>query len=209
MPQLVLVKLRHDGKTAKTYATLKDGQYNMVVFDGGKFNEKRYSLDDQGRFCLLLEDYLDGNFVFSRTIGRAVYDDESREIFKSQKILDKVNIPKNLFEKMVSDESIALEEIDKTDIIDDSYWKFQESVILRAIPSKHYLLVEYKDETGGDSSSKIHYHYGKKIEMEDGGRNISIELDYACVKNMLVDGNIKEEVEVLTSTILGNNNFLI
>ena len=209
MVQLVLVKLRHDNKTIRTYATLKDGQYYMVIFDGRKFNEKRYSLDDQGRFCLLLEDYLDGNFVFSRTIGRAVYDDESREIFKSQKILDKVNIPNCLFEKMVSDESIALEEINKADIIDGSYWKFQESVILRAIPSKHYLLVEYKDETGSFSSSKLHYHYGKKVEMEDGGRNISINLDYACIKNMLVDGNIKEEVEVSTSTILENNNFLI
>ena len=45
--------------------------------------------------------------------------------------------------------------------------------------------------------------------MEDGGRNISIELDYACIKNMIVDGNIKEEVEVSTSSILENNNFLI
>lgn len=209
MFQLVLVKLRHDNKTIRTYATLKDDQYCMVVFDGKKFNEKRYSLDDQDRFCLLLEDYLDGNFVFSRTIGRAVYDDESREIFRSQKILDKVNIPNCLFEKMVSDESIALEKIKKTDIIDDSYWKFRDSVILRAIPNKHHLLVEYKDETGSFSSSKLHYHYGKKIEMEDGGRNISIELDYACIKSMIVGGNIKEEVEVLTSTILENNNFLI
>lgn len=209
MVQLVLVKLRHDNKTIRTYATLKYGQYNMIIFDGRKFNEKRYSLDDSGRFCLLLEDYLDGNFVFSRTIGRAVYDDESREIFKSQKILDRVNIPDDMFEKMVSDESIALEKIDKTDIIDGSYWKFQESVILRAIPSKHYILVGYKDETDSFSSSKLHYHYGKKVEMEDGGRNISIELDYACIKNMLVDGNIKEEVEVSTSTILENNNFLI
>lgn len=209
MIQLVLVKLRHDNKTIRTYATLKDGGYHIVIFDGRKFNEKRYSLDDEGKFCLLLEDYLDGNFVFSRTLGRAVYDDESHDIFRSQKILDKVNIPNELFEKMVSDESIALEKIDKTDIIDDSYWKFQESVIIRAIPSKHYLLVEYKDETGGDSSSKLHYHYGKKVEMDDGCRSISIELDYACIKNMLVDGNIKEEVEVLTSTILENNNFLI
>lgn len=209
MVQLVLVKLRHDNKTIRTYATLKDGQYHIVIFDGRKFNEKRYSLDGDDRFCLLLEDYLDGNFVFSRTIGRAVYDDESREIFKSSKILDRVNVSNCLFEKMVSDGSVVLEKINKADIIDGSYWKFQESVILRAIPSKHYLLVEYKDETGSDSYSKIHYHYGKKIEMEDGGRNISIELDYACVKNMLVDGNIKEEVEVLTSTILENNNFLI
>lgn len=208
MVQLVFVKLRHDNKTIRTYATLKDGQYNMVIFDGRKFNEKRYSLDNN-QFCLLLEDYLDGNFVFSRTIGRAVYDDKSREIFKSQKILDKVNIPKSLFEKMVSDESVALEKIDKTDIIDGSYWKFQESVILRAIPSKHYILVGYKDETGSFSSSKLHYHYGKKIEMEDGGRNIAIELDYACIKNMFVDRNIKEEVEVSTSSILENNNFLI
>ena len=208
MVQLVLVKLRHDNKTIRTYATLKDGQYNMVIFDGRKFNEKRYSLDNN-QFCLLLEDYLDGNFVFSRTIGRAVYDDKSREIFKSQNILDKVNIPNELFENMVSDESITLEKINKTDIIDDSYWKFQELVILRAIPSKHYLLVEYKDETGGFSSSKLHYHYGKKVEMEDGGRSIVINLDYACIKNMLVDGNIKEEVEVLTSSILENKDFLI
>lgn len=208
MVQLVLVKLRHDNKTIRTYATLKDGGYHMVIFDGRKFNEKRYSLDNN-QFCLLLEDYLDDNFVFSRTIGRAVYDDKKREIFKSQKILDKVNIPNEIFDKMLKDESIALEKIDKTDIIDGSYWKFQESVILRAIPSKHYILVGYKDETGSFSSSKLHYHYGKKVEMEDGGRNISIELDYACIKNMLVDGNIKEEVEVLTSTILGNNNFLI
>jgi hypothetical protein len=207
MVQLVLVKLRHDNKTIRTYTTLKDGQYNMVIFDGRKFNEKRYSLD--GKFCLLLEDYLDDSFVFSRTIRRVVYDDESREIFKSQKILDKVNIPNEIFDKMLKDESVTLEKIDKTDIIDGSYWKFQESVILRAIPSKYYLLVEYKDETGGDSYSKLHYHYGKKVEMEDGGRNITIELDYACIKNMLVDGNIKEEVEVLTSTILENNNFLI
>lgn len=208
MVQLVLVKLRHDNKTIRTYATLKDGQYYMTIFDGRKFNEKRYSLDNN-QFCLLLEDYLDDNFVFSRTIGRAVYDDKSREIFKSQKILDKINIPNEIFDKMLKDESVALEKIDKTDIIDGSYWKFQESVILRAIPSKYYLLVEYKDETGGFSSSKLHYHYGKKVEMEDGGRNISIELDYACIKNMLVDGNIKEEVEVSTSTILENNNFLI
>lgn len=208
MVQLVLVKLRHNNKTIRTYATLKDGGYHIVIFDGRKFNEKRYSLDNN-QFCLLLEDYLDGNFVFSRTIGRAVYDDESCDIFKSQKILDKVNIPNELFEKMVSDESITLEKIDKTDIIDDSYWKFRDSVILRAIPSKYYLLVEYKDETGSFSSSKLHYHYGKKVEMEDEGRNILIELDYACIKNMLVDGNIKEEVEVLTSTILENNNFLI
>lgn len=208
MVQLVLVKLRHDNKTIRTYATLKDGGYYMVIFDGRKFNEKRYSLDNN-QFCLLLEDYLDGNFVFSRTIGRAVYDDKSREIFKSQKILDKVNIPNEIFDKMLKDESVALEKIDKTDIINGSYWKFQESVILRAIPSKHYILVGYKDETGSFSSSKLHYHYGKKVEMEDGGRNISIELDYACIKNMLVDGNIKEEVEVLTSTILENNNFLI
>lgn len=208
MVQLVLVKLRHDNKTIRTYATLKDGQYNMVIFNGRKFNEKRYSLDNN-QFCLLLEDYLDGNFVFSRTIGRAVYDDKSREIFKSQKILDKVNITNEIFDKMLKDESVTLEKIDKTDIIDGSYWKFQESVILRAIPSKHYILVGYKDETGSFSSSKLHYHYGKKVEMEDGGRNISIELDYACIKNMLVDGNIKEEVEVSTSSILENNNFLI
>ncbi len=208
MVQLVLIKLRHDNKTTRTYATLKDGGYHMVIFDGRKFNEKRYSLDNN-QFCLLLEDYLDGNFVFSRTIGRAVYDDERREIFKSQKILDKVNIPNEIFDKMLKDESVALEKIDKTDIIDGSYWKFQESVILRAIPSKHYILVGYKDETGSFSSSKLHYHYGKKVEMEDGGRNISIELDYACIKNMIVDGNIKEEVEVSTSSILENNNFLI
>ena len=208
MVQLVLVKLRHDNKTIRTYATLKDGQYNMIIFDGRKFNEKRYSLDNN-QFCLLLEDYLDGNFVFSRTIGRAVYDDKSREIFKSQKILDKVNIPNEIFDKMLKDESVALEKIDKTDIIDGSHWKFQESVILRAIPSKHYILVGYKDETGSFSSSKLHYHYGKKVEMEDEGRSIVIELDYACIKNMFVDGNIKEEVEVLTSTILENNNFLI
>lgn len=208
MVQLVLVKLRHDNKTIRTYATLKDGGYHMVIFDGRKFNEKRYSLDNN-QFCLLLEDYLDGNFVFSRTIGRAVYDDESREIFKSQKILDKVNIPNEIFDKMLKDESVALEKIDKTDIIDGSYWKFQESVILRAITSKYYLLVEYKDETDSVSYSKLHYHYGKKVEMEDGGRNISIELDYACIKNMFVDGNIKEEVEVSTSSILENNNFLI
>lgn len=208
MVQLVLVKLRHDNKTIRTYATLKDGGYHMVIFDGRKFNEKRYSLDNN-QFCLLLEDYLDDNFVFSRTIGRAVYDDESREIFKSQKILDKVNIPNEIFDKMLKDESVALEKIDKTDIIDGSYWKFQESVILRAIPSKHYLLVEYKDETDSFSSSKLHYHYGKKVEMEDEGRNIVIELDYACIKNMFVDGNIKEEVEVSTSSILENNNFLI
>lgn len=209
MIQLVLVKLRHDNKTIRTYATLKDGGYHMIIFDGRKFNEKRYSLDDAGRFCLLLEDYLDGNFVFSRTIGRAVYDDERRDIFRSQKILDKVSIQDWLFEKMVSDGSVALEKINKTDIIDDSYWKFRDSVVLKAVTGKHYLLVEYKDETGSFSSSKIHYHYGKKVEMEDCGRNISIELDYACVKNMLVDGNIKEEVEVSTSTILENNNFLI
>jgi hypothetical protein len=207
MPRLVLTKLRHDNKTIRTYATLKDGQYYVVVFDGKKFNEKRYSLD--GKFCLLLEDYLDGNFVFSRTLGRVVYDDDSRDIFRSQKILDRVDISEEVFEKMIIDEIISLEMIKKTDIIDDSYWKFRDSVILRAIPNKHYLLVEYKDETGGDSLSKLHYHYGKKVEMEDGGRNISIELDYACIKNMFVDGNIKEEVEVSTSTILENNNFLI
>lgn len=208
MVQLVLVKLRHDNKTIRTYATLKDGGYHMVIFDGRKFNEKRYSLDNN-QFCLLLEDYLDDNFVFSRTIGRAVYDDERREIFKSQKILDKVNIPNEIFDKMLKDESVALEKIDKTDIIDGSYWKFQESVILRAIPSKHYILVGYKDETDSFSSSKLHYHYGKKVEMEDEGRNIVINLDYACIKNMFVDGNIKEEVEVSTSSILENNNFLI
>lgn len=208
MVQLVLVKLRHDNKTIRTYTTLKDGGYYMVIFDGRKFNEKRYSLDNN-QFCLLLEDYLDDNFVFSRTIGRAVYDDERREIFKSQKILDKVNIPNEIFDKMLKDESVALEKIDKTDIIDGSHWKFQESVILKAVTGKHYLLVGYKDETGSFSSSKIHYHYGKKVEMEDGDRNISIELDYACIKNMLVDGNIKEEVEVRTSSILENNNFLI
>lgn len=207
MPRLVFTKLRHDNKTIRTYATLKDGQYYVVVFDGKKFNEKRYSLD--GKFCLLLEDYLDGNFVFSRTLGRVVYDDDSRDIFRSQKILDRVDISEEVFEKMIIDEIISLEMIKKTDIIDDSYWKFRDSVVLKAVTGKHYLLVEYKDETDNFSSSKIHYHYGKKVEMEDGGRNISIELDYACVKNMLVDGNIKEEVEVLTSTILGNNNFLI
>lgn len=207
MPQLVLVKLRHDNKTIRTYAVLIGGQYYVVVFDGKKFNEKRYSMD--GKFCLLLEDYLDGNFVFSRTLGRVVYDDDSRDIFRSQKIIDRVDISEEVFEKMVIDEIISLEMIDKTDIIDDSYWKFQDSVVLKAIPSKHYLLVEYKDETGSFSSSKLHYHYGKKVEMEDGGRNIVINLDYACIKNMLVDGNIKEEVEVSTSSILENNNFLI
>ena len=207
MSQLVLVKLRHDNKTIRTYAVLISGQYYVVVFDGKKFNEKRYSLD--GKFCLLLEDYLDGNFVFSRTLGRVVYDDGSRDIFRSQKILDRVDISEEVFEKMVIDEIISLEMIKKTDIIDDSYWKFQESVVLKAITGKHYLLVGYKDETGSFSSSKLHYHYGKKVEMEDGGRNITIELDYACIKNMLVDGNIKEEVEVSTSTILENNNFLI
>lgn len=208
MVQLVLIKLRHDNKTIRTYATLKDGGYHMVIFDGRKFNEKRYSLDNN-QFCLLLEDYLDDNFVFSRTIGRAVYDDKSREIFKSQKILNKVNIPNEIFDKMLKDESVALEMIKKTDIIDDSYWKFRDSVILKAVTGKHYLLVEYKDETGNFSSSKLHYHYGKNVEMVSEGRNIVIELDYACIKNMLVDGNIKEEVEVRTSTILENNNFLI
>lgn len=207
MVQLVLIKLRHDNKTIRTYATLKDGQYYVVVFDGKKFNEKRYSLD--GKFCLLLEDYLDGNFVFSRTLGRVVYDDDSRDIFRSQKILDRVDISEEVFEKMIIDEIISLEMIKKTDIIDGSYWKFQESVVLKAIPSKHYLSVEYKDETDSFSSSKLHYHYGKKVEMEDEGRNIVIELDYACIKNMFVDGNIKEEVEVSTSSILENNNFLI
>lgn len=207
MPRLVLTKLRHDNKTIRTYTILIDDQYYVVVFDGKKFNEKRYSLD--GKFCLLLEDYLDGNFVFSRTLGRVVYDDDSRDIFRSQKILDRVDISEEVFEKMIIDEIISLEMIKKTDIIDDSYWKFQESVILRAIPNKHYLLVEYKDETDGYSSSKLHYHYGKNVEMVSEGRNISIELDYACIKNMLVDGNIKEEVEVSTSTILSTSDFLI
>lgn len=207
MPRLVLTKLRHDNKTIRTYAILISGQYYVVVFDGKKFNEKRYSLD--GKFCLLLEDYLDENFVFSRTLGRVVYDDDSRDIFRSQKILDRVDISEEVFEKMIIDEIISLEMIKKTDIIDDSYWKFQESVILRAIPSKHYLLVEYKDETDRVSSSKLHYHYGKNIEMIYNDRNIVINLDYACIKNMFVDGNIKEEVEVSTSTILENNNFLI
>lgn len=207
MPRLVLTKLRHDNKTIRTYTILIGSQYYVVVFDGKKFNEKRYSMD--GKFCLLLEDYLDGNFVFSRTLGRVVYDDGSRDIFRSQKILDRVDISEEVFEKMIIDEIISLEMIKKTDIIDDSYWKFQDSVVLKAVTGKHYILVEYKDETGSFSSSKLHYHYGKKVEMEDEGRNISIELDYACIKNMLVDGNIKEEVEVLTSTILENNNFLI
>ena len=207
MPRLVLTKLRHDNKTIRTYAVLISGQYYVVVFDGKKFNEKRYSLD--GKFCLLLEDYLDGNFVFSRTLGRVVYDDGSRDIFRSQKILDRVDISEEVFEKMVIDEIISLEMIKKTGIIDDSYWKFQESVVLKAITGKHYILVGYKDETSSFSSSKLHYHYGKKVEMEDEGRNIVVNLDYACIKNMLVDGNIKEEVEVSTSTILENNNFLI
>ena len=207
MPRLVLTKLRHDNKTIRTYTILISGQYYVVVFDGKKFNEKRYSLD--GKFCLLLEDYLDGNFVFSRTLGRVVYDDDSRDIFRSQKILDRVDISEEVFEKMIIDEIISLEMIKKTDIIDDSYWKFQDSVVLKAIPSKHYLLVEYNDETGSFSSSKLHYHYGKNIEIVSEGRNIVIELDYACIKNMLVDGNIKEEVEVSTSTILSNKDFLI
>ena len=207
MPKLVLVKLRHDNKTIRTYAVLIGDQYYVVVFDGKKFNEKRYSLD--GKFCLLLEDYLDGNFVFSRTLGRVVYDDDSRDIFRSQKILDRVDISEEVFEKMIIDEIISLEMIKKTDIIDDSYWKFRDSVILRAIPNKYYLLVEYKDETDSLSSSKLHYHYGKNVEMISEGRNIVIELDYARIKNMLVDGNIKEEVEVSTSTILSNKDFLI
>ena len=207
MSRLVLTKLRHDNKTIRTYTILISGQYYVVVFDGKKFNEKRYSLD--GKFCLLLEDYLDGNFVFSRTLGRVVYDDDSRDIFRSQKILDRVDISEEVFEKMIIDEIISLEMIKKTDIIDDSYWKFRDSVILLAIPNKHYLLVEYKDETDSVSYSKLHYHYGKNVEMVDKGRNIVIELDYACIKNMLVDGNIKEKVEVSTSTILENNNFLI
>lgn len=207
MPRLVLTKLRHDNKTIRTYTILISGQYYVVVFDGKKFNEKRYSLD--GKFCLLLEDYLDGNFVFSRTLGRVVYDDDSRDIFRSQKILDRVDISEEVFEKMIIDDIISLEMIKKTDIIDDSYWKFQDLVVLKAIPSKHYLLVEYNDETGSFSSSKLHYYYGKNIEIVSEGRNISIELDYACIKNMLVDGNIKEEVEVSTSTILSSKDFLI
>lgn len=207
MPRLVLTKLRHDNKTIRTYTILISGQYYVVVFDGKKFNEKRYSMD--GKFCLLLEDYLDGNFVFSRTLGRVVYDDDSRDIFRSQKILDRVDISEEVFEKMMIDEIISLEMIKKTDIIDDSYWKFRDSVVLKAVTGKHYLLVEYNDETGNFSSSKLHYHYGKKVEMEDEGRSIVVNLDYACIKNMFVDGNIKEEVEVSTSTILENNNFLI
>lgn len=207
MPRLVLTKLRHDNKTIRTYTILISGQYYVVVFDGKKFNEKRYSLD--GKFCLLLEDYLDGNFVFSRTLGRVVYDDDSRDIFRSQKILDRVDISEEVFEKMIIDEIISLEMIKKTDIIDDSYWKFRDSVILRAIPNKYYLLVEYKDETDNVSLSKLHYHYGKNVEMKDGGRNIVVELDYACIKNMFVDGNIKEEVEVSTSSILSSKDFLI
>lgn len=207
MPRLVLTKLRHDNKTIRTYTILIGGQYYVVVFDGKKFNEKRYSLD--GKFCLLLEDYLDGNFVFSRTLGRVVYDDKNRDIFRSQKILDRVDISEEVFEKMIIDEIISLEMIKKTDIIDDSYWKFQESVILKAVEGKHYLLVEYKDETDSCSSSKLHYHYGKNVEMKDGGRNIVINFDYACIKNMIVDGNIKEEVEVSTSTILSTSDFLI
>lgn len=204
---LIFTKFRHNNKTIRTYVALVDSNYYALIIDGQKFNKKRYSLD--GKFCLLMEDYLDEQFIFSRVISRVVYDDENQDIFRSSKISQKIDVHKEIFDKMLKDESITLEKIDKTDIIDGSYWKFQESVILRAIPSKHYLLVEYKDETCNFSSSKIHYHYGKKIEMEDDGRNISIELDYACIKNMFVDGNIKEEVEVSTSTILENNNFLI
>lgn len=204
---LILTKFRHNNKTIRTYVALVDSSYYALIIDGQKFNKKRYSLD--GKFCLLMEDYLDEQFTFSRVISRVVYDDENQDIFRSSKISQKIDVHKEIFDEMIGDETVALEKIDKGDIIDDSYWKFQESVILRAIPSKYHLLAEYKDETDGDSSSKIHYHYGRKIEMTDNSRNIVINLDGACIKNMLVDGNIKEEVEVLTSTILENNNFLI
>lgn len=205
--QLILTKFRHNNKTIRTYVALVDSGYYALIIDGEKFNKKRYSLD--GKFCLLMEDYLDEQFIFSRVISRVVYDDENKDIFKSSKISQKIDVPKELFEKMIEDESVALENIDKTDVIDDSYWKFGESVTLKAIQGKYHLLAEYKDEEGNDASSKIHYHYGGKIEIEDAGRNIVVELDGACIKNMTVDGNIKEEVEVLTSTILENNNFLI
>lgn len=205
--QLILTKFRHNNKTIRTYVALIDRSYYALVIDGEKFNKKRYSLDD--KFCLLMEDYLDEQFIFSRVISRVVYDDDNRDIFKSSKISQKISISEEVFEKMIIDEVISLEMIDRGDIIDDSYWKFGESITLKAVQGKYHLLAEYKDETGGDSFSKIHYHYGKKIEMTDSGRNIVINLDSACIKNMLVDGNIKEEVEVLTSTILENNNFLI
>lgn len=205
--QLILTKFRHNNKTIRTYVALVDGSYYALIINGEKFNKKRYSLD--GKFCLLMEDYLDEQFIFSRVISRVVYDDDNRDIFKSSKISQKISISEEVFEKMIIDEVISLEMIDRGDIIDDSYWKFGESVTLKAIQGKYHLLVEYKDEAGNDSSSKIHYHYGGKIEIEDAGRNIVVELDGACIKNMTVDGNIKEEVEVMTSTILSNRRFLI
>lgn len=207
MVQLVLVKLRHDNKTIRTYVALIDRSYYALVIDGEKFNKKRYSLDD--KFCLLMEDYIDEQFIFSRVISRVVYDDDNRDIFKSSKISQKISISEEVFEKMTIDEVISLEMIDRGDIIDDSYWKFGESITLKAVQGKYHLLAEYKDEEGNDASSKIHYHYGGKIEMEDAGRNIVVELDGACIKNMIVDGDIKEEVEVLTSTIISNRRFLI
>ena len=207
MVRLVLTKFRHSNKTIRTYVALVDRSYYALIIDGEKFNKKRYSLD--GKFCLLMEDYLDEQFIFSRVVSRVVYDDENRDIFKSSKISQKIDVPKEIFKKMIEDVTIALEKIDRGDIIDDSYWKFGEFVTLKAIQGKYHLLAEYKDEEGNEASSKIHYHYGGKIEIEDAGRNIVVELDGACIKNMLVDGNIKDEVEVLTSTIISNRKFLI
>ena len=205
MIQLVLVKLRHNHSTKKTYAVLSDGYYNMIVIDGKKFNECRYSLD--GRFNVLVEDYIDDQFVMSRAMRKVVYDDENKDILKSSNVMQRVDVPNEIFDTMIIDGSIALEMIDKDDIMDGAHWKFQQKIIIKAIPNKYHLLAEYMDESGNICSSKIHYHYGEKITITDNGRNICINLDGACIKNMTVDGDIKEEVDVSTSTILSSKNF--
>ena len=205
MIQLVLVKLRHNHSTKKTYAVLSGGHYNMIIIDGKKFNECRYSLD--GRFNMLVEDYIDDQFVVSRAMRKVVYDDENQDILKSSNVIQRVDIPNEIFDAMVTDGSIDLEMIDKDDIMDDAHWKFQQKITIKATPNKYHLLVEYMDESGDVCSSKIHYHYGEKINITDSGRNICINLDGACIENMTVDGGIKEEVEVSTSTILSSKNF--
>ena len=207
MKGLVFVKLRYKHRTKKAYATLIDGDYYVVIIDYKKFNEKRYS--PNGKFCLFAGDYLDYDFVCSSIMRRVVYDDESKDILKSSNSIVKIDITDEMFEDMLKDGSIALDMIGKSYISVDDRWRFQESIILKVIPNKYYISAEYKDEKGDNCSSKIHYHHQDKIEIYDRGRNIVIHFDGAQVKNMTVDGNIKEEVEVLASTIVSNINFLI
>lgn len=207
MKTLVLVKLRYKYIIKKTYAVLVDGDYYVVIVDYKKFNEKRYSLD--GKFCLFAEDYLDYDFVCTRTMRRVVYDDESQYVFKSSNSIVRIDIPDEMFETMLEDGAIALDIIDKSYIAGDAYWKFQESVVLKVVSNKYYISAEYKDKKDNNCSSKIHYHRQYKIEINDQGRQIIIHFDGAQVKNMTVDGDIKEEVEVLTSSIVSNINFLI